>query len=93
MKTKIALSALLIAALPLVAQADPATERALSLSQSQSQSQPSAVQSTVQGNVEPTHLSGSAAMIKARQKLIEEQNYATEFTVGELSLAREATNS
>lgn len=91
MKTKIALSALLIAALPLVAQADPATERALSLSQSQSQ--PSAVQSTVQGNVEPTHLSGSAAMIKARQKLIEEQNYATEFTVGELSLAREATNS
>nr|WP_300307077.1 hypothetical protein [Halomonas sp.] len=89
MKTKIALSALLIAALPLVAQADPATERALSLSQSQ----PSAVQSTVQGNVEPTHLSGSAAMIKARQKLIEEQNYATEFTVGELSLAREATNS
>lgn len=89
MKTKIALSALLIAALPLVAQADPATERALSLNQSQ----PSAEQSTVQGNFEPTHVSGSAAMIKARQKLIEEQNYATEFTVGELSLAREATNS
>ncbi|QEM80151.1 hypothetical protein [Halomonas binhaiensis] len=89
MKTKIALSALLIAALPLVAQADPATERALSLNQGQ----PSAEQSTAQGNFEPTHLSGSAAMVKARQKLIEEQNHATEFTVGELSLAREATNS
>ena len=90
MKTKIALSALLIAALPLVAQADPATERALSLNQG---SQPSAEQSTAQGNFEPTHLSGSAAMIEARQKLIEEQNHATEFTIGGLNLAREATNS
>ncbi|MFG6177682.1 hypothetical protein ACGTN6_10590 [Halomonas sp. THAF12] len=92
MKTKLTLSALLIAALPLAAQADNAAERALQLHQESlstlSQQAPSAAHAVEANQIQ----GGSAAMQQARAALL---NHSTEtrFTASDDSLApaKEAT--
>lgn len=93
MNAKLTLSALLIAALPLAAQADNAAERALQLNQAplstMSQPSPSAADAIEAGRVRD----GSAAMQKARAAL-ENHSAETRFAASDdgLAPAREATS-
>jgi hypothetical protein len=92
MNTKLTLSALLIAALPMVAQADNATERALQLNQ-----QPVAASSQQSSSVSYTAEQingGSQAMKQARaDRLSHSRSVETHFSMSgdELAPARQAT--
>jgi len=99
MNAKLTLSALLIAALPLTAQAGPATERALVLN-TESLSAPSTNDQRVASGgtsqvVQRPHIAdnGSEALANARLRLHADQARATAFamTDDDLGLARQAT--
>lgn len=99
MNTKLTLSALLIAALPLTAQADSATERALVLNTEPLSAVSTDDQRVAHGDtskvVQRTHIAdnGSEALANARLRLHAEQARATAFamTDDDLGLARQAT--
>lgn len=85
MKIKPAISVLLMSAMPLAAQADPATERALQLSEPLSAKTPG-----VQVSSPPTDVlsdivadGSSDAMVKARLNIRAQQQGATNITVSE----------
>jgi len=85
--------ALLIAALPLTANADPATDRAQSLNAEPLASVSHDAVSAAQ-NVANTHIaSGSEALAKARLQLLDKQARSTDFAMTEhdLDFARQAT--
>ena len=92
MKTRLIAATLLLAALPLAAQADRATDRALQLNQSplSTPSQGSVSESSAEAASRPQ--GGSAAMAEARLRLRTHQA-ETDFAVNEdaTRLAREAT--
>ncbi|MFG6176223.1 hypothetical protein ACGTN6_03165 [Halomonas sp. THAF12] len=94
MKLKLITASLLLAALPLAAQADPATERALQLHQEPLSAAP-ASQHTVADSVSreaQTDWGGSEAMAQARLSL-NAQPQATQIVASDdaIDLARQAT--
>ncbi|MDT8893443.1 hypothetical protein RSO41_02140 [Halomonas sp. I1] len=95
MKTKLMTASLLLATLPLAAQADPASERALQLGEPLSAVSQHAPTAQIQADPSADLVagSGSAAMAKARLKLRAQQQHETNIAVTEdpLKPAREAT--
>ncbi|MBN8412888.1 hypothetical protein LCL99_06270 [Halomonas denitrificans] len=95
MKAKITATALLIAAaLPLTANADPATDRAQHIN-AEPLAQVSGAAVDAAHQVGNTHIAdnGSNAMANARLELLREQDKRTDFAMSEhdLDLARQAT--
>ncbi|MDR5861053.1 hypothetical protein FZZ93_12615 [Halomonas eurihalina] len=95
MKAKLMTASLLFAALPLAAQADPATERTLQLNEplaAVSQHAP-ATQAQADASSDIVAEGGSDAMAKARLKLRAQQQHETDIADSGDSLApaREAT--
>ncbi|MGQ7246371.1 hypothetical protein ACUN9Y_03415 [Halomonas sp. V046] len=84
--------ALLIAAVPLTASADPATDRAQALN-TEPLASVTADAVTAARNVAHVRVSGSDAMAKARLQLLDKQARGTDFAMTEhdLDLARDAT--
>lgn len=95
MKTTLITATLMLAALPLAAQADPATERAFQLNQEPLSAVESAGAAATDATVDLERLDGgSDAMAQARLRLRSQQAAMTDFADNDdaYRLSREATS-
>ncbi|WP_069384871.1 hypothetical protein [Halomonas caseinilytica] len=93
MKAKLMTASLLLAALPLAAQADPATERTLQLNEPLTAVSQHAPATQADASSDLVAEGGSDAMAKARLKLRAQQQHETDIAVtgDPLAPARKAT--